>query len=109
MPRLKGLKTIRVFTAGVTVAVLALAWTGAWSAGDVAAGRDKATACSTCHGLDGNGRVPLAGKNEAELLAQMKAYKQGKSGDAMMRDILSQLSEQDLADLAAYFAAQARN
>jgi cytochrome c553 len=100
---------MRLFMAAVTGAVLALAWTMAWSAGDAAAGRDKATACSTCHGMDGNGRIPLAGKNEADLLAQMKAYKQGKSGDAAMRDILSQLSEQDLADLAAYFAAQARN
>jgi len=89
--------------------VLALTGTAVWSAGDAAAGRDKATACSTCHGLDGNGRIPLAGKDEGELLARMKAYKQGKSGDAMMRSILSQFSAQDLADLAAYFSAQKHN
>lgn len=93
----------------VAAAVIVLTVGAAWAVGNAAAGRDKATACSTCHGLDGNGRVPLAGKSEEELLARMKAYRQGGAGDAMMRDILSQLSEQDLADLAAYYSAQARN
>jgi cytochrome c553 len=93
----------------MAAAVVALAAGAAWAKGNVAAGRDKATACSTCHGLDGNGRVPLAGKPEDELLARMKAYRQGGSGDAAMRDILSQLSEQDLADLAAYYSSRARN
>lgn len=92
----------------MAAALVALAAGVVWAKGNVTAGRDKATACSTCHGLDGNGRVPLAGKSEDELLARMKAYKQGGAGNAAMRDILSQLSEQDLADLAAYFSAQAR-
>lgn len=78
------------------------------AAGDAAAGRDKATACSNCHGIDGHGRIPLAGRDEDALLAQMMAIKQGKRGNPTMRSIMSQLSEQDLADLAAYFSAQKR-
>jgi cytochrome c553 len=88
--------------------VFVLAVTVAWATGDAAAGRDKATACSNCHGLDGNGRVPLAGKGADELLAQMQAYRRGKSGDAMMKEVLDQLSEQDLADLAAYYSSRSR-
>ena len=95
----------------MVIAVAVAVWTmgAAWAKGSVAAGRDKAIACSTCHGLDGNGRVPLAGKPEDELLTRMKAYRRGGAGDAAMRDILSQLSEQDLADIAAYYSAQARD
>ena len=78
----------------------------ALAAGDAAAGRDKATACSTCHGIDGNGRVPLAGKDLAYLLKQMKAFKDGERNNPIMRRIMDELTDQDLADLAAYFAAR---
>lgn len=94
----------------VCVAVVAAAATGvsARAAGDAAAGRDKATACATCHGIDGNGRVPLAGKDEAYLLKQMKAFKRGDRSNPIMRRIMAELTDRDLADLAAYFSAQAR-
>lgn len=91
----------------VAVAAVAAAGVSARAAGNAAAGRDKATACATCHGIDGNGRVPLAGKDEAYLLKQMKAIKRGDRSNPIMRRIMTELKDQDLADLAAYFSAQA--
>ena len=45
------------------------------------------------------------GKAESELLQAMKDYKSGKRQDAAMKEVMSKLSDQDLADLAAYYAA----
>lgn len=102
---------MRAVRRGVVFLVLAAVAAGpavAVAAGNAAAGRDKATACSTCHGIDGNGRVPLAGKDEAYLLAQMKAFKRGERQNPTMKSIMAELTAQDLADLAAYFSAQKR-
>ncbi|HKJ22533.1 MAG TPA: c-type cytochrome [Gammaproteobacteria bacterium] len=98
-------KTIMQYALLVAAAVAA---GSALAAGDAAAGRDKATACSTCHGIDGNGRIPLAGKDQADLLARMKAFKQGEGGNPIMRRIMAELTARDLADLAAWFSGQTR-
>lgn len=87
------------------------AWTAAASAGgDPEAGKAKAAACAGCHGPDGNSTVAqfpkLAGQNERYLLDQLKAFKSGKRDNAIMAGQVAALSEQDMADLAAYYAAQ---
>jgi len=80
----------------------------AQAAGDVQAGKAKSAACAGCHGANGEGIAPnpaLAGKNE-ELLAQaMKDYKSGKRDNAVMKGMMSALSEADMTNLASYYAS----
>jgi cytochrome c553 len=98
---------------GIALASLALALllplTPALAAGDVAAGRQKALACQTCHGLDGLSKLPeaphLAGQPEAYLVKALNDYREGARKNEMMSVIAPALSDQDVADLAAYFAA----
>ena len=94
-------------TALIMVALLA-AVGAAQAAGDVAAGKTKAAGCLGCHGADGKGVGPnpaLAGKPEAQLLQALQDYKSGKRANALKKGITSSLSDQDMANLAAYFAS----
>lgn len=82
------------------------------AAGDAAAGQAKAASCAACHGADGIAAVPaypsLAGQNEAYLVSATQAYKdkQRQGGMAAIMTVqAANLSEQDIADLAAYYAA----
>jgi cytochrome c553 len=79
--------------------------------GNVEAGREKAKVCQACHGVDGNGigdgQYPnLAGQYEDYLLRALQAYKSGERNNAIMTGFVATLETQDMADLAAYFAAQ---
>jgi len=79
--------------------------------GDVEAGREKSQACIACHGEKGaaqnNPAWPmLAGQHPDYLLHALKAYKSGDRQNAIMNGQAAGLSEQDMRDLAAYFAAQ---
>ena len=75
--------------------------------GDPAAGEQQAAICSACHGSDGNSLVPnfpkLAGLGEKYLLKQLKDIQSGARSVAEMTGVLVGKSEQDLADLAAFF------
>jgi cytochrome c553 len=79
----------------------------AQAAGDAAAGKAKAEECAVCHGDRGEGvEAPkIAGKTEPELLQAMRDYKSGKRQDATMKELMSKLSDQDMANLAAYYAS----
>ena len=82
---------------------------GAASAGDVKAGRSKALACQACHGTDGISQVPdapnIAGQTEPYLATQLRAFKSGSRKSEAMTLVASTLSDQDIDNLAAYFAA----
>ncbi len=88
---------------------LAGPWVGA-QAGDAAAGKAKSAVCAACHGPDGNSMVPtypkLAGQHEAYLAAALKAYKTGERNNATMKPMVTALSDDDIANLAAYYASQ---
>lgn len=91
--------------------LLTLGLTGlAHAAGDAAAGQAKAAVCGACHGADGNSPAPnfpkLAGQGERYLLKQMHDIKDGKRTVLEMTGLLTNLSDQDLADISAYFASQ---
>jgi cytochrome c553 len=90
-------------------AVLPLAADASNAAGDVAAGRRKALQCQTCHGLDGLSKVPdaphLAGQPERYLAKSLNEYRTGVRKDEMMTLVVERLDDQDIADLAAYYAA----
>ncbi|MBC3254546.1 cytochrome c4 [Pseudomonas paralactis] len=78
--------------------------------GDATAGQAKAAVCGACHGPDGNSPAPnfpkLAGQVERYLTKQMHDIKDGKRTVLEMTGLLTNLNDQDLADLAAYFASQ---
>jgi len=78
-------------------------------AGNIAAGRQKALQCQTCHGLDGLSKIPdapnIAGNPEGYLVKSLNAFRKGERKNDMMSIVAQQLSDQDVADLAAYYAA----
>lgn len=91
--------------------LLTLGITGvAHAAGDAAAGQAKTAVCAACHGADGNSAIPnfpkLAGQNEKYLVKQMKDIKAGARPVVEMTGLLDNLSDQDLENIAAYFAKQ---
>lgn len=91
--------------------VLALATIGpAHAQGDAAAGQAKAAICGACHGPDGNSLIPafpsLAGQGERYLIEQLQDIRSGRRQVPEMTGLLTSLSDQDLADLAALYAEQ---
>ena len=78
-------------------------------AGDAREGREKALMCQACHGLDGLSKVPeapnIAGQVESYLVAQLLAFKSGARRNDAMTVVASGLSDRDIENLAAYFAA----
>ena len=78
--------------------------------GDAAAGQAKTAVCGACHGPDGNSMAPnfpkLAGQGDRYLLKQLTDIKDGKRQVLEMTGQLTNLSDQDLADIAAYYAQQ---
>jgi len=79
------------------------------SAGDVAAGRRKALQCQTCHGLDGLAKLPdaphLSGQPEFYLVKSINDYRTGARKHDMMTIVAKHLTDEDIADLAAYYSA----
>ncbi len=83
---------------------------GALAAGDAAAGKAKAGTCFACHGPDGNSAAPtfpkLAGQSERYLIKQLQDIKTNVRPVPAMAGLTDNLSNQDMADIAAYFASQ---
>src|SRR5215471_18780474 len=90
-------------------AAMIIAAPPASAAGDVKAGRQKALACQTCHGLDGQAKLPdapnLGGQVEIYLVKTLKDYRDGARKNEMMSLVARNLKDEDVADLAAYYAA----
>src|SRR3974390_2830334 len=90
-----------------TVALFAVFGT-AQAGGDAQAGKAKASACAACHGANGEGKAPnpaLAGKAEDQLAQALKDYKSGKRNNPIMKTFATPLNDQDMANLAAYYAS----
>ena len=79
----------------------------AYAEGDATAGESKVAVCAACHGADGNSPAPnfpkLAGLGEKYLLKQLRDIKAGTRNVVEMTGLLDNLSDQDLADIAAFF------
>lgn len=77
--------------------------------GDAKAGAEKAAACVACHGPGGNSTNPvwpkIAGQGARYLYESLKAYKTGERKNALMAGQMAPLSDADLRNLAAHFAA----
>ncbi|HXH81490.1 MAG TPA: c-type cytochrome [Candidatus Tectomicrobia bacterium] len=96
---------------GIALAVAGVLVTGARApAADVEAGRRKAEACVACHGPEGNATIPgmpsLAGMPAFYTHWQLVMYRDGRRKDPRMTPVAERLSDADMADLAAYYAAQ---
>ena len=81
--------------------------------GSAEAGATKAAVCTACHGVNGNSVNPewpnLAGQNAAYIREQLEMFKAKKRNNPIMQPIVDPLTEQDFADLGAYFATQTPN
>ena len=97
----------KIFFAAMTTAMIA---SGVMAQGDASAGQSKAVACGACHGADGNSAAPsfpkLAGQGEKYLIKQMNDIDSGMRNVLSMAGQLDNMSDQDIADIAAYYAAQ---
>ncbi|MDX2143102.1 MAG: cytochrome c [Rhodospirillaceae bacterium] len=91
------------------VAATALAATAARAA-DPVRGEDLARQCFACHGKDGNAPSPInpkiGGQHERYLVLAMNEYKEGKRKESLMRGAVLQLSDDEIKDIAAYYARQ---
>ena len=97
-----------------TIALLALSVLAgtACAAGNAERGAEKAKqACAACHGADGNTPLQaeyprIAGQHQDYVYKALREYKSGARKNAIMGSQAANLSRQDMADLAAYFAGQ---
>ena len=82
----------------------------AFAAGSVEAGQAKSATCMACHGMDGNSLSPewpnLASQHTVYIERQLRAFKAGERKNDLMSPMAMILTEEDMADLAAYFSSQ---
>lgn len=99
----------------LTAAIALLAFAGSAAAanvkGNLAAGQEKAKTCAACHGPTGNESVDpqypkLAGQHPEYLVKALQDYKSGSRSNAIMAGFAGALSEQDMRDLAVFYAQQ---
>ena len=80
------------------------------AAGDNATGKQKSATCAACHNADGNSANPqwpkLANQHASYTVKQLNDYKAGNRTNPIMSGMAAPLSQQDMEDLAAYFASQ---
>jgi len=78
--------------------------------GDAQAGRKLAMQCRTCHGIEGHAKMPIVphigGENPAYIEHQLTAFRDGQRVHEMMSVVAKGLSDQAIADLAAWYSAQ---
>ena len=93
----------------VAAAVFAAAAVVPASAQDAQAGARKSAPCQVCHGKDGLGTLPdaphLAGQPAIYLERALKAYRSGERKNEMMNAMTKPLTDEDIRDLAAHYAA----
>jgi cytochrome c553 len=107
--------SIRVMVTAIAVGAGSAALAADAGAGDAAAGQRKNAMCIGCHGIPGYKTafpevysVPkLGGQQAAYIVKALQAYKAGDRPHPSMRAIVAGLSDQDMADLAAYYGAEA--
>ena len=94
----------------LAVAVLLAATADIALAGDVDAGRQKSAPCAACHGVDGNATTPgipsIAGQPNFFTHWQLIKYRDGRRKDSQMSAPAENLSDTDMADLAAFYETQ---
>lgn len=103
----------RVLTAlasgALAASLLTSAPAGAQPTGDAEAGKAKAALCVACHGRDGISINPLwpslAGQQGVYLAKQIRAFRDGERVEPTMQPFVAALTDQDVEDIAAYYAS----
>ena len=102
------MKSIRTLAA-LSLLALASPVLAAGPAGNVAAGQEKSKTCASCHGATGNESLDdtypkLAGQHPEYLAKALHDYKSGARANAIMNGLAATLTDQDIADLSAYYS-----
>lgn len=104
-------KVLTVVLAGLAISITASVWAEDL-VGSADAGKTKAAVCAACHSADGNSVNPewpkLAGQHPGYITKQLHDLKNDKRTNPTMSPMAKPLSDQDIADLAAYFSSQTR-
>lgn len=91
------------------IMLLTLLFTTEARAADLATGKAKARMCAACHGIDGLSKAAdapnLAGNGELYLAGQLKAFRSGERKHPQMSVIAASLSDDDIAQVAAWYSA----
>ena len=99
-------RALTLFSSGALLACVAVP---VLATGNIDNGKQKATTCFACHGVDGNAVDPqyprLAGQYNAYIQQALHEYKSGQRNNAIMKGMASTLSDQDVEDVAAYFSS----
>ena len=78
--------------------------------GNPAAGKAKSVTCQACHGVDGKAIAPeypnLGGQYESYLVKSLRDYRDGRRNNPIMSPMAANLTDQDIEDLAAWYASQ---
>jgi cytochrome c553 len=94
-----------------TACLLLCAPTSSNASGNAESGQVKATVCKECHGNDGQSVDPsypnLAGQHESYLIKALSDYRSGRRQNPIMAGFSANLTNQDIEDLAAWYASQA--
>jgi cytochrome c553 len=103
---------MKVFSLSLLGLISLSAASVATAAGDAEAGKAKSAVCASCHGADGKALMPaypnLAGQNEEYLVSALMSYrsKERQGGNAaLMHAMAANLSDDDINNLAAYYAS----
>ena len=98
----------RLFVLPALAVLAAMAVPTGVLAADAAAGKVKAKQCRNCHGIDGVAKIPIAphiaGESAIYLQVQLKAFRNGKREHEIMSVVAKDLSDEDIADLAAWYS-----
>lgn len=101
---------ISLLTALATGIITAALSAPVQAGGNPQAGREKAKTCEACHGSDGMSVDPsypnLAGQYESYLIKALSDYRSGRRANAVMQSFAANLTNQDIEDLAAWYASQ---
>lgn len=93
----------------LSVLLLSMAAISSVNAADADAGKAKSAVCAACHGADGKATIPaypnLAGQHAGYLEKQMKEFRDGERVNAVMAPMAAGLSDEDVANLAAFYAS----
>ncbi|WP_376690000.1 c-type cytochrome [Wenzhouxiangella sp. EGI_FJ10409] len=102
---------MKPFAFALTASLFVLVGSDALAAGNASRGLEKSESCQACHGKDGNQAAtpdtPMLGGQHADYLEYaLKQYRSGERENAQMNGFASGLSDQDIADLAAWYASR---
>ncbi|MHC1480852.1 c-type cytochrome [Frateuria aurantia] len=102
-------RLIAVFVLWASASLVTAATVSPWG-GRPDVGKTRVAVCSACHGLDGQATTPiypsLAGQHETYIVDQLKNFKLGHRVNPIMLAMSQTLSDQDMHDIGAYYAAQ---